>query len=304
MFYRRSLIVRSALCATLFGLCTATFACGSESESVSTVDAGSPAAPIEPTLASYYADIGEVLGPYIGDLPLPPPGQNAKEMNQILLASYVDLEARFAALTPPPEAEAVHQQYLDALDRNLSAYAAAVERTPADAPTERSWEYLFSDTRMGYAFVAETNAKCALNDLFYTAGFAPYDFLRFCNPTPVPAAVVGSSDAPVNDVTIIHETYPNPAYPNLWYAISDIYASSAEPIRIVFDNRNPPPFVFNLAIYEGNPESLEGLSPIAATASAPGQKVHELVLELDPGTYSYTDNVHPYGMRGVLRVVE
>jgi plastocyanin len=128
-------------------------------------------------------------------------------------------------------------------------------------------------------------------------------FERWCEPAPRAGDALGTEDAPVNEIALVHEVSVRPGHPNMWFDVTRITASSSEPVVFTFENRNPEPYLFNIAIYEGTPESLEGLEPIAQTVADTGAFTQTLEVELEPGTYTYADNVHAYSMRGTLVVV-
>jgi hypothetical protein len=262
------------------------------------------------SLAEYYEWVGATLSFAIGDLSVTPPNggtlpqfESARETLGVRADFYGQLLAAFEGVTPPLEAASAHEGYMAAAAENAMVLRAAAERAPADAPPEDVAQYEYADADTGYAFVAETNAKCALNRVFDSAGFAPYEFQRWCDPAPRSGTSVGTADAPVNEVAFVHEPVDRPAHPNMWFDITDVTASSKAPIRLTLENRHPEPYFFNLAIYEGNPETLKGLKPVAQTVAATGAFVETLEVDLEPGVYTYADNVHAYSMRGTLTVV-
>lgn len=262
-------------------------------------------------LADYYTWIGSTLAMAIGEISTagPPEGfevpsfASARDALTARADFYRQLGDTFASVDPPLEAQAAHDQYIDAIDKNVAALTAAAERAPESAGPESASEYEYSSADVGYAFVAETNAKCALNRVFDSYGYEPYVFERWCEPAPRPGTALGSPEAPVNDIVLVHEVSAREAHPNMWYDVTQITASSAQPIRFTFENRNPPPYLFNLAIYEGAPESLAGMTPVAQTVAASGPQTQTLEVTLEPGVYTYADNVHAYSMRGTLTVV-
>jgi plastocyanin len=261
--------------------------------------------------AEYHAWVGETLAYAIGgDEGLGPgpggggdPGSTtARQVLAGAAESYRVLGETFAAVRPPTAAETAHEEYLAAAEQNVEAFEAALARTPEDAPGAAAFEQLYADPDAGYAFVAETNAKCALNRVFDGTGFAPYDFRRWCEPQPRPGESVGTRQDPVQEVTLTVPADAREGYPNMWYDVTRVVAGSGT-ITLTFENGNPPPYLFNVAVYRGNPRSLEGHRPIAQTTVGSGPATQVLEVELEPGVYTYADNVHPYSMRGTLVVV-
>jgi plastocyanin len=263
------------------------------------------------TPAEYHVWVGETLSYAIGgDEGLGPgPGGGADpgsaSARQVLAAaaeSYRRLGETFAAVRPPAAAEAAHEDYVAAAEKNVVAFEAALARTPEDAPGTAAFQQLYADPDAGYAFVAETNAKCALNRVFDSTGFAPHDFRRWCDPQPRPGESVGTRQDPVQEVTLTVPPDAREGYPNMWFDVTRVVAASGT-VTVTFENGNPPPYLFNVAVYRGNPRSLEGHRPIAQTSVSSGPTTQVLEVELEPGVYTYADNVHPYSMRGTLVVV-
>ena len=260
---------------------------------------------------AYWSWIGTTLAPVIGTTGRGGPGGSPPQAPKTAAAqldgaiSYTrDLGRRFAQVRPPRHFAAAHADYRQALALQLKTFREARGRTTANAPFEDYFDALYGVADSSYAFVAESDAKCELNDAADSWGYATYDFQRFCRPTPRPGRSVGSSASPVNRVTIVLDEYGDgTTLPNLWYPITRITASSKRPIALTFDNRNTAPFLFNLAIYRGTPADLTGHRPIAVTHAGSGPEVQHLTVRLAPGTYTYTDNVHAYSVRGVLEVV-
>jgi hypothetical protein len=261
-------------------------------------------------LAEYYAWVGETLALAIGEMSAGPPAgmtlpvfDSARATLQPRADFYRQLQSQFESVTPPAEAQEAHDAYIAATVQNAEALQAAVDRTPEDAPPEEVERYEYANADIGYAFVAETNAKCALNRVFDSYGFEPYVFERWCEPAPRSGASLGTEDEPVNAISLVHTVSTRPGHPNMWFDTTDITTSASEPLVFTFENQNPEPYLFNLAIYEGTPESLEGLEPIAQTVADTGAFTQTLEVELEPGTYTYADNVHAYSMRGMLTVL-
>jgi hypothetical protein len=264
----------------------------------------------ELTMGYYYSWVAETLSFAIGEISAgPPPGgavpefESARQALEVRAGFYDQLRSTFEGVDPPAAAREAHQAYIDAAALNASVLRAAAERAPADASPEEVEQYEYANADTGYAFVAETNAKCALNRVFDSSGFAPYEFQRWCDPAPRAGTALGTEDAPVNEVAFIHEPSDRPSHPNMWFDVTEITASASAPITFTLENRNPEPYLFNIAIYEGTPESLEGLEPIAQTVAATGAFTQTLEVDLEPGAYTYADNVHAYSMRGTLTVV-
>lgn len=256
-----------------------------------------------PTTEQYFTRMAEVLSyatntdPYGVEQPA-----TARAQIDTAAATYRDLLAQVDAIVPPGEQREVHRTYRQALQQNLDAFLAAARITPSDAPFAQWSAYGFADPRLGYAFGAETQAQCGLARAATEAGFTDFPSRQACDEGPVPTQTVGTPEAPVNEVTIVHETACDGRCPNLVYAVSSITARAGQPITLTFDNRNPLPFLFNLAVYRGDRPRLQARDQVAFT-SADGPKVHTLTLTLEPGTYTYADNVHPYSVRGTLTVV-
>lgn len=256
-----------------------------------------------PATDEYFTQMADVLSyatstdPYGGQQPA-----TARAQVDTAAAGYRDLLARVDAIVPPREQRDEHRAYRQALRQNLDAYLAIARTTPSDAPFAQWPAYGFADPRLGYAFGTETQAQCGLARAAAEAGVTDFPSRQACDEGPVPTGTVGTPEAPVNDVTIVHEPACDSRCPNLVYAVSSITARAGQLITLTFDNRNPLPFLFNLAVYEGDRPRLVGRDQVAFTA-ADGPKVHTLTLTLEPGTYTYADNVHPYSVRGTLTVV-
>lgn len=242
----------------------------------------------------------------------PPANVPARQFIQASADFYAGKLSEALAVSVPPQVRAEHDALVRAFAFERDTFARAAQRTPDDAPATLYTRYLYSDAASGYAFVAETNAKCGLQAAARRLGataFAAIDFVRVCNPRPEKGSAIGRAGDTVNKVTLVHERAFNNAadreqlslYPNLYFSITEIWASARRPFELTLDNRNPRPFLFNLAIYAGNPESLLGLTPIAVT-DAGGIQQNTLKLHLPPGVYTFVDNVHPYSARGVIYV--
>jgi hypothetical protein len=208
-------------------------------------------------------------------------------------------------IKPPRPLVGVHTAYLDSLRQQEQAWTKAAARTPFDAPASDQYAYVFSDTAAGYGFGAETDAGCRLRDAAARSGIENFPSRVLCYEKPKVGKTVGTRQAPVNEVRLTNEPLPESAgapCPRVDYEVTHIVARAGAPITITFDNRNPLPCLFNLAVYKGNKARLVPDDQIAATTAA-GAKVHTLTLTLEPGRYAFADNVHPYVMRGVLDVV-
>lgn len=220
-----------------------------------------------------------------------------------------------AALEPPKAARQLHRSVVDALVENVVAYRAAALMTPADAPNtlENSLRYAYRSADVGYARGDEAAALCDMRNFAKQNG-ARLFVLGDCGATlgGKPGSTAGSRQQPVSNVTIVHDTVPGFVddqgnalpRPNVdGFAVSTIYAKAGRPLTITFDNRNPAPFQFNIAVYRGDSSRVRPQQLVDGTIVAIGQKVHVLTVTLPPGVYSYVDNVHPEPMRGSLIVV-
>lgn len=263
------------------------------------------------SLADYYAWIGTTLAMAIGEISANPPPtggttpqfRSAREALSMRAGFYRQLGQTFASVQPPVEAEAAHGEYVAAIDKNVRMLEAAAQRAPESAGPETVEKYEYANANVGYAFVAETNAKCALNRTFDRYGYEPYVFERWCEPAPRRGASIGTADKPINEIVLRHEVSPRRGHPNMWYDTTRVTATARQAITFTFDNRNPAPYLFNIAIYKGNPRSLEGRTPMAQTVAGAGPQTQKLTVDLKPGVYTYADNVHAYSMRGTLIVV-
>lgn len=253
--------------------------------------------------AEYFDQMSEILGyatstgPEQGTAPA-----SAHEQFTMAIAAYQDLLDQAAEVDPPRQYRKLHREYRAALSANIAAFRAADARTPYDAPTDQWYSYAYSTPALGYSFGDETQAQCDLAEAADAAGFEDFPSRQACDEGPSRTRTVGTAAAPVNNVTITHVPACDGRCPNLVYETSSIVAKAGTPITIVFDNQNPFPFLFNLAIYKGTASTLKAGNQIAYT-SASGPKTHTLTVTLPPGTYTYTDNVHPYSLRGTLTVV-
>jgi hypothetical protein len=218
-------------------------------------------------------------------------------------------------INPPKEAQFEHQNYAQAVACNVQAFSKAIARTPRNAPLEDYYK-LYDNPEAGYAFGMETEAQCALARLanvLQVVNAASFPSRQACNTNPEtrpssrPAKTIGSPTEPMNNVVITHSPEcvdpqsGRAQCPNLYYDVTVIHALSTLPIKFTFDNQNPLPFLFNLAVYDDNGSRLWGSKQLSNTLAG-GPKRHDLTLNLQPGRYSYTDNVHPYSMRGTLIV--
>jgi len=222
-----------------------------------------------------------------------------------------------AALLPPEEiGQRNHRKLVMALAENAWAYRSAALQTPKDAANneENNYRYGYHTADVGYGRGDQADALCIIRNIAKKYG-SSFTTLGDCDAAgeTTPGAAVGTAQNPINDITIVHDVVPgfvddNGNYlprPNVnGFEISSITASSRKPITITFDNLNPPPFQFNIAVYRGNSPRVQGWELVDGTLVATGQKVHVLKLKLRPGVYTYVDNVHPTPMRGKLTVVK
>lgn len=226
----------------------------------------------------------------------------ANEIIQMGLTFYQQTLDSVDILIPPNEFLQQHTNYKQALNNNIDAFRAALAQMPDNAPSEDYYKYLYQSPDAGYAFGEETDAQCDLATAATTIGITDFPSRQACYESPQQGKSIGTAEAPVNDITILHDSTCNGTCPNLQYEITSIIAKTGLPITITFNNQNPLPFLFNLAVYKGNAQKLTSSQVINVT-QAGGPKVHQLTLNLEPGTYTYADNVHPYSIRGTLTVI-
>lgn len=217
-------------------------------------------------------------------------------------------------LKVPVEARAAHRKLEESLRTQTEGARRSAQLTPASvAKTDDNVAaYSHSVPDVGYGRDDQAQAACDLKRLADALG-QTLNVLGFCDAADAarPAGkTLGSPTAPVNDIYMLQDVVYDPASgqprPNVdGFQYSTIYAKAGKPIRIRFDNRNPRPFVFNIAIYD-NPATAERVSEqqlVAKSAAYSGVRVHTVTTTLRPGVYAYVDDVHPQAMRGRLIVV-
>lgn len=210
------------------------------------------------------------------------------------------------ALEVPDEAADIHPGYVDTLARAVVALDAAIAAAEPTAAAESGPAYLYHGPDFGYVFDDENASICALKAIAREHGITDFPSLLCDRVLDNPQGeTAGSPDAPVQEVYIVHEAGCNGMCPGITYAVSTIYARAGEPLTITFENRNPLPFLFNLAVYRGyDPtQRLTGENLIVST-NAGGPRTHTVSLTLEPGLYTFADNVHPGVMQGQIIVVE
>lgn len=236
------------------------------------------------------------------------PAGSALEWLQSNRTAYAGRLEILRGLMPTSEVQSIHDRYIavlttavDAIDRALALVV------PTDAE-EAAPAYMYRTPEFGYAFDDENAAICDLKAIANEVGVDEFPSM-FCERNVMVemtgGTTIGSPDAPVDEIVIIHEAGCGGLCPGINYAVSTIYARAGEPITITFDNRNPLPFLFNLAIYRGYApeERLDGEDLIVSTYAG-GPRVHRMTLTLEPGEYTYADNVHPGLMVGRLVVID
>ena len=243
--------------------------------------------------------------------------QSGATAREYIAASRDTAWAQYLAasrLKVPVEARVPHRMLLQALRTNAYGARRAAQLTPPSAPKtdETIARYSHAVPDVGYARDDTSQAACDLKRLADTLGQS-LQVLGFCGlesgPRPAPKTL-GSPTAPVNDIYLLQDVAYDPdtgqARPNVdGFQYSTVYAKAGKPIRIRFDNRNPPPFVFNIAIYDnasGN-ERVTEAQRVAKSDAYSGVRVHTVTVTLRPGLYTYVDEVHPLAMRGRLIVV-
>lgn len=232
-------------------------------------------------------------------------------------AKTYETQFRKAAMLQPPSeiGQSVHRQLVGAFLENVAAFHAAAVSSPADAPNtdENSRRYGYRTADIGYARGDQAEVLCAIRNIARKYG-ARFQTLGDCDAAgqTTPGTTAGSKEYPVNDVLIVHGTLPGfiddrgnyLPRPNVnGFAVSSIFAKAGRPLTITFDNRNPPPFQFNIAIYRGDSTRVAPFQLVDGTIVVTGEKVHVLTVTLPPGVYTYVDNVHPGPMRGKLTIV-
>lgn len=236
---------------------------------------------------------------------------SAKQSIEAQSNQYYKQFEQLSQIVPPSEVSEVHTELVNAVQQQAIANEQAAARTPNDAPVtnENVNKYAHYTADVGYARADESKAACELQTIATSLGLT-FNSLGACgaqNEERTEGKSVGTAEQPVNNISMVHETLPDYegiSRPNLnGFEISSITAIAEQPIIITFDNRNPAPFVFNIAVYSGTDERVKASQYIAGTDAYAGEKVHKLTLTLSPGTYTYVDNVHPTAMRGTLKVV-
>lgn len=232
-------------------------------------------------------------------------------------ATAYDKQVQQAAVLLPPEeiGQKNHRKLVLALAENAWAYRSAALYTPKDAENneENNYRYGYHTADIGYGRGDQADALCTIRNLAkkFAANFTTLGDCDAAGET-TPGISIGTAQNPVNDITIVHDVVPGFVddkgnflpRPNVnGFEVSSITARAHKPITITFDNLNPPPFQFNIAVYRGNSKRVQGWELVDGTLVATGQKVHVLKLKLPPGVYTYVDNVHPTPMRGKLIVV-
>lgn len=264
-------------------------------------------------LITYLNAVAEMNRPYFFADPADisaaeSPAGSALEWLQSNRVAYAERLEILGGLTPTAEVQAIHNRYIavlttavDAIDRVLALVV------PTDAE-ETAPAYMYRTPEFGYAFYDENAVICDLKLIATEVGVDDFPSL-LCERNVMieitSGVTVGSPDAPVNEIDIVHEAGCGGLCPGISYSVNTIYARAGEPISITFDNRNPLPFLFNLAIYRGytQDERLRAENLIVSTYAG-GPRVHQVTLTLEPGEYTYADNVHPGLMIGRLIVVD
>lgn len=260
-------------------------------------------------LAEYFLQIEEVL--FTRNT-----GTAASTREDIELSRDTYLAQYIAAsrLKVPVEARAAHRRLVESLRTQAEGARRSAQLTPASLPKtdDNVTAYGHSVPDVGYGRNDQAQAACDLKRLADALGQS-LNVLGFCDQADAarPAGkTLGSPTAPVNDIYMLQDVAYDPSSgqprPNVdGFQYSTIYAKAGKPIRIRFDNRNPRPFVFNIAIYD-NPASAERVSEpqlVVKSDAYSGVRVHTVTTTLRPGVYAYVDDVHPQAMRGRLIVV-
>ncbi len=261
------------------------------------------------TLDEYFEQINEILYSDSARSDY----NTAKEVIAAEAEGYLEQFKEASKLNVPDEVRSVHSDLVNALyDQYISNRSAAAD-TPDDleATTENINAYSHYTADVGYARDDQSGAGCNLEEIAVDNNIA-FDALGVCEAntgTQAEGKSIGTEENPVNEIYMLHDLIPTEGSetgrPNVdGFEYSSITAKAGVPINIVFDNRNPAPFVFNICVYNGNSERVMARQRVDGTFAFAGEKVHELSLTLEPGTYTYVDNVHPVAMRGTLTVVE
>lgn len=260
-------------------------------------------------LADYFLQIEEILFTRnIGT------GASTREEIELTRNRYHAQYIAALRLKVPVEARAAHRRLVESLRTQAEGARRSAQLTPASLPKtdDNVTAYEHSVPDVGYGRNDQAEAACDLKRLA-DALDKTLNVLGFCAQADAarPAGkTLGSPTAPVNDIYMLQDVAYDPASgqprPNVdGFQYSTIYAKAGKPIRIRFDNRNPRPFVFNIAIYD-NPATAERVSEpqlVAKSAAYSGLRVHTVTTTLRPGVYAYVDDVHPQAMRGRLIVV-
>jgi hypothetical protein len=220
-------------------------------------------------------------------------------------------------LNPPGEAASAHKRLTESMGYLASSHDYVLTTIPAGTPATADnggTAYLFQNADVGYARVDQSEALCALATIASKYNITLTAFLgtidngcTASNETPQ-GLTAGSSTSPVSSVSMVHQTLTDSQGmiigPNVsGFEVSTIYAKANQPLTITFDNRNPAPFVFNIAVYSGEDSRVTKEQLIDQSSAFAGEKVHQVTLNLPSGTYTYLDNVHPVAMRGKIIVV-
>lgn len=263
-------------------------------------------------LTEYLSVIAEMNRPYFiadpNQMNAAPAHTTASAYLEASRTAYTERLDTLRALTPPAEVEAVHQRYVITLESAVATVEQALADVhPTDAE-EAAPAYMYRTPEFGYAFDDENAAICELKRVATEVSITDFPSLLCDRNIPMEMGepvTVGSPDDPVNQIDILHDVACGGLCPKVTYAVNTIYARAGEPIQITFDNRNPLPFLFNLAIYRGyNPDERVRAEDLIVSTYAGGPRVHRVTVVLEPGEYSYVDNVHPGLMVGRLVVVE
>lgn len=267
------------------------------------------------------ADLAGTVGPGATQ-PAPATG-TTRENLKAEAERYQSQFERLDGITPPRSLEAEHARLTKALAAQALMSSYAADRTPAEIPASSdnitAWGHAVPG--VGYARDDQSAAQCEMKGIADELGVT-YRILGACgaaaNERPA-GKTAGSATAPVSNVFILHEAIPASGgapmgRPNVdGFEYSTIYAKAGQPLTIVFDNRNPAPFVFNIAVYRGEDARVRAADLVAQTGAYAGPRVHTLHFNqpsvsgsnnLVPGTYTYVDNAHPAAMRGKLIVVQ
>lgn len=260
-------------------------------------------------LADYFLQIEEVLFTRNTGT-----ASSAREDIELSRDTYMAQYIAASQLKVPVEARAAHRKLLESLRTQAEGARRSAQLTPALLPKtdDNVAAYSHRVPDVGYGRDDQARAACDLKRLADALG-QTLNVLGFCDQADAARTAgktLGSPTAPVNDIYMLQDVAYDPSSgqprPNVdGFQYSTIYAKAGKPIRIRFDNRNPRPFVFNIAIYD-NPASAERVSEpqlVARSDAYSGVRVHTVTTTLRPGVYAYVDDVHPQAMRGRLIVV-